>query len=641
MLTTAPYGSWHSPITAEMIAGRSLGLSYPCFDGDVLYWLEGRPLEQGRSVIVRRDADGSVHDVTPAGFNTRTLVHEYGGGSYLVAQGMVFFSNYSDQRLYRQDDYGRAAPQALTPEQPMRYADAMYDSSRRRLICVCEQHSEGQEARNFIGAVPIDGGQVVELAGGRDFVACPRLSPDGKTLAWMAWDHPNMPWDAAELWIAQVHDDGMLSAARRIAGGIGDSVCQPEWSPAGLLHFVAERSGWWNLYRWQADTARALCPMQAEFGQPHWVFGVSTYGFSDNAQLISAYCEQGVWKLGRLSAEGGTLEAIEQPYTSIGLVQVQGQRVVYVGGAASLPAAIVMLDLSSATHEALRENTDLEIDPGYFSAPEVIEFPSEGGRTAYGFFYAPRNPEYGAPKGEKPPLVVKSHGGPTSASSASLKLGIQYYTSRGIAVLDVNYGGSTGYGREYRERLDGQWGVVDVDDCGNGARFLAQQGRVDAKRMSITGGSAGGYTTLCALAFRDVFQAGASHFGVADPEMLAQDTHKFESRYLDRLIGPYPERRDLYLERSPIHHVAGLECPVIFFQGLEDKVVPPNQAELMVDALRKKGIPVAYLPFEGEQHGFRKAENIIRTLEAELAFFGQVFGFTPADTIPAVKIENM
>ena len=641
MPTIAPYGSWKSPITAEMIAGRTLGLSYPCFDGDAIYWLESRPLEQGRSVIVRRDTDGSVHDVTPAGFNSRTLVHEYGGGSYLVAQGMVFFSNYADQRLYRQDQAGRTAPQAITPEQPMRYADAIYDAYRQRLICVCEQHDEGQEARNFIGAVSIDGGQVSELAGGRDFVACPRLSPDGKALAWMAWDHPTMPWDAAELWLAQLNPDGTLSEARQIAGGIGDSVCQPEWSPGGVLHFVAERSGWWNLYRWQAGTAEALCPMAAEFGQPHWVFRVSTYGFTQQGEIISAYCLQGVWNLGRVPADGGTILPIEQPYTSIGLLQVQGQRVLYVGGAASLPAAIVMLDLQSATPEVLRKNTDLALDPHYFSTPKVIEFPTEHGRTAYGFFYPPHNPDYSAPAAEKPPLVVKSHGGPTSATSASLKLGIQYYTSRGIAVLDVNYGGSTGYGREYRERLDGQWGIVDVDDCGNGARFLSKQGFVDGKRMAITGGSAGGYTTLCALAFRDVFQAGASHFGVADPEMLAQDTHKFESRYLDRLIGPYPERRDLYHERSPIHHVAGLECPVIFFQGLEDKVVPPNQAERMVDALRTKGIPVAYLPFEGEQHGFRRAENIIRALEAELAFFGQVFGFTPADQIPAVSIENM
>lgn len=641
MPTQPPYGSWRSPISAEMIAGRTLGLSYPYFDGEFIYWLESRPMEQGRSVIVRRNPDGNIQDVTPSGFNVRTLVHEYGGGSYVATHGMVFFSHYSDQQLYRQDQYGTSVPRVLTSEPDLRYADACYDQQRTRLICVCEQHTEGQEARNFIGAIAIDGGKVQELAGGRDFVACPRLSPDGSQLAWMAWDHPTMPWDAAELWLASVHPDGTLNDPRKIAGGMGDSVCQPEWSPDGMLHFVAERSGWWNLYCWRDEAAEALCPMEAEFGAPHWVFGVSCYGFTQDGQIISAYCVDGVWKLGRLPASGGAIQPIDQPYTSVGLVQVQGQQVLYAGGAASLPAAIVRLDLQSGQHELLRKNTDLELDQRYFSTPEVIQFPTEGGRTAYGFFYAPHNPDYSAPAGEKPPLVVKSHGGPTSATSAALKLGIQYYTSRGIAVLDVNYGGSTGYGREYRERLDGQWGIVDVDDCGNGARFLAEQGRVDGKRMAITGGSAGGYTTLCALTFRDVFQAGASHFGVADPEMLAQDTHKFESRYLDRLIGPYPERRDLYHERSPIKHVSGLECPVIFFQGLEDKVVPPNQAEVMVDSLRKKGIPVAYLPFEGEQHGFRRSENIIRALEAELTFFGRVFGFTPADPIPEIEIENM
>jgi dipeptidyl aminopeptidase/acylaminoacyl peptidase len=440
----------------------------------------------------------------------------------------------------------------------------------------------------------------------------------------MAWDHPNMPWDAAELWVAPIAADGALGEARMLAGGPGDSVCQPEWSPDGRLYFVAERTGWWNLYRAPSDLAgepEALCPMEAEFGEPHWVFGDSTYAFDGPGRIVCCYRQGGTAHLATLDTRSGALAELPAPFTEVGYLRVAGGAALFIGAAPEWPGAVVRLDLASGRVEELRRSRELAVTSGYISAPRQVEFPTEGGRTAFGVFYAPKNQDYAAPPGELPPLLVMSHGGPTGATAATLDLKVQYWTSRGIAVLDVNYGGSTGYGREYRERLDGQWGVVDVDDCCNGARWLAAQGLVDGERMAITGGSAGGYTTLAALTFRDVFRAGASYYGIGDLEAMTRDTHKFESRYLDRLIGPYPERRDLYLERSPIQHVSALECPVIFFQGLEDKIVPPNQAEAMVAALRSKGLPVAYLAYAGEQHGFRKAENIIRSLESELYFY--------------------
>jgi dipeptidyl aminopeptidase/acylaminoacyl peptidase len=620
---TAPYGAWRSPITPDLIVAGAVRLGQVRVDGDAIYWTEGRPTEGGRMVVVRRGPDGSTADVTPPGFNARTRVHEYGGGSYLVHHGVVFFTNDSDQRLYRQEP--GAEPRPMTPALGFRYADMVFDERRDRLICVCELHdASGHEPKNFLAAVPAQGGKPVPLVEGRDFYAAPRVSPDGATLAWMAWDHPNMPWDAAELWVAPISADGALGEARMLAGGPGDSVCQPEWSPDGALYFVAERSGWWNLYRAASELsgeAEALCPMEAEFGEPHWIFGDSTYAFDGPERIVCYYRRGGTAHLATLDTRSGALAELPSPFTEVGYLRVADGAALFTGAAPEWPAAVVRLDLASGRVEELRRSREVAVASGYISAPRQVEFPTEGGRTAFGFFYAPKNQDYVAPPGELPPLLVMSHGGPTGATAATLDLEVQYWTSRGVAVLDVNYGGSTGYGRAYRERLDGQWGVVDVDDCCNGARWLAAQGLVDGERMAITGGSAGGYTTLAALTFRDVFKAGASYYGIGDLEAMTRDTHKFESRYLDRLIGPYPERRDRYLERSPIQHVSALECPVIFFQGLEDKIVPPNQAEAMVAALRSKGLPVAYLAYEGEQHGFRKAENIVRSLESELFFY--------------------
>jgi dipeptidyl aminopeptidase/acylaminoacyl peptidase len=637
----APYGSWKSPITSDLIVKGSIGVGQIALDGEDIYWSEMRPSEGGRSCIVRRVPDGTTVDMTPRSFNARTRVHEYGGGDFVVSDGTVYFSNFDDQRLYRQ--LRNSQPEPLTPDIKMRHAEPQMDRERRRLVSVREDHTGAGEAVNTIVSINLeDSNDAHVLVSGNDFYSSPRLSPDGKHLAWLTWNHPNMPWDGTELWVGEVKDDGSLGPVEKVAGGIEESIFQPEWSPDGRLYFVSDRDGWWNLYRRKEDgSIEALHEMQAEFGMPQWVFGISMYAFESAGRIICAYIERGSSRLASLETSTGKFETIETPYTDITSVHAQSGKAVFRGGSPTAAASIVQLDLSTGQAEVLRRSNDLEIDSNYFSIPQAIEFPTEDGKTAHAFFYPPRNRDFAAPEGELPPLLVKSHGGPTSAATTTLALGIQYWTSRGIGVLDVNYGGSTGYGREYRKRLNDRWGIVDVDDCANGARYLVERGLADGNRLMITGGSAGGYTTLCALTFRDRFKAGASHYGVSDCEALAKETHKFESRYLDRLIGPYPERADLYRERSPVHYVDRLSCPVIFFQGLEDKIVLPNQAEMMVDALRAKGLPVAYVPFEGEQHGFRRAENIKRALDGEIYFYSRIFGFDLADDVEPVQIENL
>ena len=638
--SVSPYGSWKSPISADMVAGGEVGLEQLRIDGDDIFWIERRAREGGRKVIVRRSADGSVVDVTPAGFNARTRVHEYGGGDYAVADGTIVFSNFTDQRLYLQK-HG-SEPQPLTRAGALRYADGQLDSQRNLFFCVHEDHSNQGEAVSTIVRIDLNGGDAaIIVVSGNDFYSSPRLSPDGSQLAWLTWNHPNMPWDGTELWVGKLSEDGSMGDAVKVAGDVNESIFQPEWSPDGTLYFVSDRTGWWNIYLWRDDEIEALYPMDGEFGQPQWVFASALYGFASERRLVCSYTKNGHDYLSTLDTATRALDDIELPFTAISQVRVAGDRVVFIGASSTEPTTIISLNLASKELEVLRRSREIAIDSGYLAEARAIEFPTEGGLTAHGYFYPPRNRDFAAPVDEKPPLLVISHGGPTSSSSASLKYSIQYWTSRGIAVLDMNYGGSSGYGRVYRERLNGSWGIVDVDDCINGARYLVEIGAADGDRLAIRGGSAGGYTTLCALTFRNAFKAGASYYGISDLEALARDTHKFESRYLDRLIGPYPERRDLYMERSPIHFTDRLNCPMILFQGLEDKVVPPNQAEKMVEAVRAKKLPVAYLTFEGEQHGFRKAENIKRVLEAELYFYSKVFGFEPADPIVPVEIENL
>jgi dipeptidyl aminopeptidase/acylaminoacyl peptidase len=637
---TAPYGSWKSPITSDLIVAGTVGLGQVMLDGEDVYWVESRPAEKGRSVIVRRTPDGETTDVTPAPFNVRTRVHEYGGGAYFVSEGVVYFSNFADQRLYRQRVGEQPAP--LTPEAAMRYADAVIDRARNRLVCVREDHTTGaREPVNTLAAVSLDSGESQPLVSGSDFYSSPRLSPDGNQLAWLCWNHPNMPWDGTELWVADVNGDGSLSNQIKVAGGESESIFQPEWSPSGTLYFVSDRTNWWNFYRWREGNVEAACPMEAEFGLPQWVFRMSTYAFVSAEQIICAYIERGVSRLGLLDAATGRLNHFPLPYTRIGDVRANSERAAFTAASPTEPNSVIEFDLAARRFNVLKRSSDLQLDAGHISIPEAVEYPTENGLTAHAFYYPPANKDFAAAEGERPPLLVEIHGGPTAATAPVFSLGILYWTSRGVGVLDVNYGGSTGYGREYRDRLKGNWGVVDVDDCVNGAKYLAERGEVDANRLCITGGSAGGYTVLCALTLRDVFRAGASHYGVSDLIALDEDTHKFEARYTASLVGPWPEARDLYVARSPINHVEKLDVPVIFFQGLEDKIVPPNQAEMMVEALRKKGLPVAYVVFEGEQHGFRQAANIKRALDGELYFYSRVFGFELADEVEPVAIENL
>lgn len=644
MPITAPYGSWKSPITAEVLLGNTVSLSQPLIEGASVYWVEGRPQEAGRSVVVRWAA-GAYEDVTPPGFNVRTRVHEYGSGSYTVGDGVVYFANFADQRVYRQRP--GEAPQAITPETALRYADFIVDTARERLICVREDHRPaGREAINTLVALPFEGGEQRVLAEGNDFYAAPRLSPDGRRLAWLTWNHPNMPWDGTELWTADVAADGSLHNRQLMAGGPAESIFQPEWSPDGVLHFISDRSGWWNLYRLPGGDVPAEClyAMDADFGMAQWVFGLGTYAFESPSRIVCAYTRDGQAHMARLDTAAGTLTPLDLPYAlafpSHGRIVAGQGRLAYIGTSATRPSAVVLFD-SAGGHQVLRASTTVAIDDGYIALAQSIEFPTENGLTAYGYYYPPRNRDYEAPAGELPPLIVTSHGGPTSATTGDWDLAVQYWTSRGFAFLDVNYGGSTGYGRAYRQRLNDNWGIVDVDDCINGARYLAARGLVDGERLIIRGGSAGGYTTLCAITHHDVFRAAASYFGVSDAEALARDTHKFESRYTDNLIGPYPERKDIYVARSPIHVADRCSAALILFQGLDDEVVPPNQSEAMFTAARNKELPVAYISFEGEGHGFRRAENIKRALEAELYFYGRVLGFEPDEVIEPVEIENL
>jgi dipeptidyl aminopeptidase/acylaminoacyl peptidase len=657
--TVAGFGSWKSPLTAARVTAGALRFDHLVVDGDDLYWTEGRASEGGRYVVVRRAPDGQISDVTPPDFNVRTRVHEYGGGAYALQQGTIYFSNFSDQRLYRQNRDGQ--PQPLTAEGCF-HADTVVDAARHRLICVREDHRSAGEPINTIVSVAFAGDDEHVLISGADFYSDPIVHPDGTHLAWLEWRHPNMPWDGTELWVAAFERDGTVGTRTRVAGGREESVFQPRWSSEGDLFFVSDRTAYWNLYRLgarglsrrgsegaKADATAAqevepLLPMEAEFGKPQWTFSQSTYDFIDANRIAATFTEDGRWKLGILGIEPRVFERVD-----IGLEPTDGvvattRDLFFIGGSPTHPMCVARYEIDQPTRSdraiVIRAATADRLSDEWISPAEAVTFLSDN-RPVHAFYYAPRNPDFVAPDGERPSLMVLSHGGPTAASGDVLDARIQFWTSRGFAVLDVNYSGSTGFGRAYRDRLKGQWGVVDVADCVNGASSLVEQGRADPARLIIRGGSAGGYTTLAALTFHDRFSAGASHYGISDIEVLARDTHKFESRYLDSLVGPYPEARALYHDRSPIHFVDQLSAALILFQGLEDKVVPPNQAEMMAAAVRRKGLPVAYVPFPGEQHGFRKAENIVRCLEAELYFYGAVFGFTPADPIEPVAIDNL
>ena len=685
-----PYGEWPSPITSERITAQAIGLeggqwldetlnnepralnseprafhSEPrAFHSEprALVWLETRPQEAGRSLLVKRTPDGKETELTPAPYSVRSRVHEYGGGAWTLHGKSLYFTNFADQQVYAAGLQGDE-PRQLTHAPGLRFADGCMDAGRGRLLYVIEDHNQEGEPKNSLGAVDLRTGAVRLLAEGHDFYAAPRLSPDGRALAWLAWDHPNMPWDETLLCTADIQADGSLGKARALAGGKGVSVQQPRYSPDGALHYVSDESGWWNLYAHDGRAGRNLCPREAEFGMPPWGLGLATYGFLPDASLVCIYSEGNQSRLARL--QGGALQEIPLPLCDLGSLSIAGSRLLLQGASPTSLPALYTYDLNGASAgsgdggkaksansgaagggeaarlQRVKASAKLDLDPGYISVAEAIAFKTAGGETAHAFHYPPTNKDCEGPKGKAPPLLVILHGGPTGASQASLSLRTQYWTSRGFALLDINYRGSTGYGRAYRDRLKGAWGLVDVEDCVAGAERLVADGKADPARLAIRGGSAGGYTTLAALAFTDTFKAGASHYGVADLEALAKDTHKFESRYLDSLVGPYPQDKATYQARSPIHHAGRLSSPVIFFQGLEDKIVPPNQAEMMVKALAAKGIPVAYVPFPGEHHGFRQAKNIKRALDLELRFYSRIFNFPPADKLPPLKIPNL
>jgi len=621
----SPYGSWASPITSDLIAAEAIRLDQIALAGDAIFWTESQPQKQGRTFLYRSVGGGEPEPVTPDDenrFNVRTRVHEYGGGAVAVDEGAVIFSNFADQRLYRQD-FGQQ-PRPITPlpasgpADALRYADGVFDGRRGRMICVREDHTGGGEAVNALVGVDLAGSEAPKiLVSGNDFFSTPRLSPDGGRLAWLAWNHPNMPWVSTELWLGLILPDGAIGAAHRVAGGPDESIVQPEWSPDGELFFVSDRSGWWNLYREKDGSIEPMAPMDAEFARPQWVFGMSAYAFESAERLICSFVKDGVWKLAQVDLRSRRFDPIPTEFTAVSQLHAGKGYAVFFGGTPSEALALVHLNLNDGTSRIIRR---------FVSPPEPISFPTEGGETAHAIYYPPFSPDFAAPAGEKAPVLVLSHGGPTSSASSTLSLETQYWTSRGIGVLDVNYRGSTGYGRSYRMKLERRWGVADVADCVAGARYLVANRNADPDRLIIAGGSAGGYTTLCALTAEGekIFSAGASYYGVSDLKALARDTHKFESRYLDWLIGSYPQEERLYADRSPINHADQLSVPVIFFQGADDKVVPPNQTELMVAELKERGIPFAYFLFDGEQHGFRKAETIKRALDAELYFFASL-----------------
>jgi dipeptidyl aminopeptidase/acylaminoacyl peptidase len=649
-ISERPYGSWPTPITSELVTAAAVRLGEVRVDGADVVWAEGRPAEGGRTQLVRRAPGGATADLLPDGRNARTAVHEYGGAAWWVRDGVVWFTDWADQRLYRLAPGGEPEPVTPEPANPRadRYADGEVAPDGATIVCVRERHTgpSAADVRNEVVRLAADAVSEPEvLVSGPDFVAAPRLSPDGTTLAWLQWDHPSMPWDDTQLVVRDL-ESGEETV---VAGGPGESVLDPRFEPDGSLLFLSDRTDWWNLYRWTpgADIVPVV-RLDAEIGEPAWAFGSARYVRLDDGRVVFARWHEGRDGLAVRQTDG-TLVDLELPFSAIAAVRATGpDAVVVVAGSPTAELGVHRVEITTSAVETLRPPRDLGLEPAQISVPEHITFDSVDGsgapRRAHAQFYPPASADWCGPEGELPPLLVQIHGGPTGAATPVLSTSVQYWTSRGFAVVDVNYGGSTGYGRAYRQELLGEWGVIDVADCLAAARRLADQERADGERLCIRGGSAGGFTTLAALARDDTpFAAGADHFGVADLEALAAETHKFESRYLDRLVGPYPQARDVYVERSPIHHVERFTRPLIVLQGAEDEVVPPNQSEMIVDALRARGTPVAYLLFEGEQHGFRRAENIRRALDSELSFYAQVLGFElpPEEGIEPVPIENL
>ncbi|MFL6029570.1 MAG: prolyl oligopeptidase family serine peptidase [Gaiellaceae bacterium] len=647
MPTVAPYGSWSSPITLDLVAGEG-GIGYGNLSADDrgVYWLETRPQDAGRSVLVFQPHRGSPVDVVPAGFNVRTRVHEYGGGAWFRDGEVVVCSNFDDSRLYRVDEPG-SEPRPITPEpkEPhgLRYADGRVFADGRLIVCVRESHGNG-EPTNELVVLPTDGSAEPRvIATGRDFYAAPRPNPDGSCLAWLAWDHPHMPFEGTDLCVADFAADGTCSNARRVAGSEAESIFQPAWGPTGELFFVSDRSGWSNLYVERDGEVHALTQEEAELGYPQWVFDLTRYAFIGDGSVACVFTRQAVDGLELLDLDSGKLDRVDLPYTSYSSpsIAAAGGKVYFPAATPTAPPSVIELDLETRATTVVRGGSSSELDERYISTAEPISFEAGDGRTSHGFFYAPTNPDYRGPDDESPPLMVYVHGGPTAHVPPVLQLSVQFFSTRGIAVVDLNYGGSTGYGREYRDSLRHRWGEIDVDDSVAVVRYLGDRGDIDPARAEITGGSAGGYTTLLAMATRDAFAAGTSLFGVADLVSFHAETHKFESHYDEYLVGPWPAAKELYRERSPVTHADSISRPLLLLQGLDDKVVPPAQAEVILAALKQREVPYAYIAFAGEGHGFRKAENVKRALAAHFSFLAQLFGFEPADELEPIEIQHL
>ncbi len=636
-----PFGSWSSPVTAELVAKQGVRLGHmQVFEGRV-YWLESRPQEQGRGVIVCCDGQSKT-DVTPEDMSVRTKVHEMGGGDFLVCQLGIFFVNAIDQAVYLTDTSGntKAITTVSDDKSVWRFADFSITPDLAFLFSVRERH-DISPVKNELVSIELKTGEVRVVAEGHDFYSFPRVSPQGHRLCWTCWNHPQMPWDGTELWVADIHRDGSVNAAHKVCGGEHESIYQPAWSPDGVLHFVSDRSGWWNLYSFRDGVLNALTPTDNDCGIPQWVFGTSSYCFASESDIYFAFFEEGQQQLAHLDVDTGHIEPLELPFREYpGQLQFDSNKLYMQAGGPALPLSVFEVELSSGHYRDLVGDGELPVPIDFVSIAKPVRFTSASGYQSHGFFYEPLHPEFCGLDDEKPPLLVMSHGGPTGHTSSSLNWQIQYWTTRGFAVVDVNYAGSTGFGREYRDLLNEQWGINDVNDCVYAARYLVEDELVDGDRLMIRGGSAGGFTTLCALAFFDDFAAGMSRYGVADLEALAKDTHKFEARYLDNLVGPYPEARSVYQERSPIHHASELSCPILILQGADDPIVPPSQSQELVKALAEKDIPHAYIEFEGEGHGFRKQENIVRALQAELSFYRQVLHIDSEEQLEQVPLNG-
>lgn len=635
--TEAPFGAWVSPIAAEQLAAGAVKLGELTADHGKLYWIESKPEQRGRMAVMTLAADGSPVEISPESFNARTRVHEYGGAAFAASAGQLFATQFADQRLYNLS--AGAAPEAITPPD-YRFADCAVSGGK--LFCVREDHSAAGEAKNGIAMVdPAKPGPGILLFGSTDFAAFPRVSPDGRTLAWIAWNHPNMPWDTTTLYVGTLTSTG-LTNVRAIAGGHDEAVLEPRWNTDGSLYFMSDRTNWWNLYRWDGKASKSVTALKQDLASPLWSLGQANYALLADGKAAFHMEKGGVDVLATIDLKTRKITPFTLPYTSVrGIVALTSDHIAAIGASDRKKPEVITVDLRTGAYKVVRSTGSVGVDAAYIARPEPISFKTAGGATAYAFYYAPTNPAYRAPAGTLPPLLVKAHGGPTGGASTAFDVSTQFWTSRGFAVVDVDYRGSAGYGRAYRQALYGKWGVADVEDVVAATKYLVTAGKVDPEKLAIRGGSAGGYTTLSALAFTDTFKAGANYYGISDLETLVRDTHKFESRYVDNLVGPLPAAKALYIARSPIHHIEGFNEPLIVFQGLEDKVVPPSQSQAIVDALKARKLPVAYVPFAGEQHGFRQAANIIAAAQSELYFYARVFGFpVPADATP-VPIDNL